>query len=105
MERDAEFDRMSTDEFAIKLGETVYDEDGEAVGTVRGFDEDGFFVTNREGAAAFSVAHEHAPHDFGEAELIWRCSACGELGDIEGLPDACPSCGAERELLYYWTED
>ncbi|MFB6077853.1 MAG: rubredoxin-like domain-containing protein [Halarchaeum sp.] len=95
---------MSEDS-TVKLGTVVYNEDGEKVGTVRGFDEDGFFVTNREGAAAFTVEHEHTPHDLGEAELTWRCSDCGEVGDIEELPDSCPSCGAPREAIYYWTED
>jgi len=94
-----------SEESTVKLGSPVYNADGEKVGTVRGFDEDGFFVTNREGAAEFTVEHEHTPHDLGEAELTWRCSDCGEVGDIEELPDSCPSCGAPREAIYYWTED
>lgn len=39
---------------------------------------------------------------FGEAELMWRCWGCGEMGDIEDdLPEECPTCGARREDLYY----
>jgi hypothetical protein len=37
--------------------------------------------------------------------LLWRCSDCGAVGDIEDVPDACPDCGAPREHLYYWIED
>ena len=55
--------------------------------------------------AGLSIEHEHTPHDIGEAELLWRCSQCGELGDIEEMPDTCPGCGARKEELYYWTED
>jgi hypothetical protein len=97
---------MSENEPTVGLGATVYTEDGRELGTVRGFDEDGFFVTTREGIDALSVEHERVGHEFGEGFLMWRCSECGEMGDLEdGVPDACPSCGAEREALYYWTED
>jgi rubrerythrin len=84
---------------------TVYTENGDKLGTIRGFDEDGFYVTVREGIEAMSIEHERAGHEFGEAELMWRCSNCGEMGDIEGMPDECPNCGAPKEDIYYWTED
>ncbi|GGC50697.1 DUF7130 family rubredoxin-like protein [Haloferax sulfurifontis] len=87
------------------VGMTVYAEDGSKLGSIRGFDEDGFYVTIREGLAGMSIEHERAGHEFGEAELMWRCSDCGEMGDLDELPDTCPNCGAEREQLYYWTED
>jgi len=93
------------DETQPTVGMTVYAADGTELGSVRGFDDDGFFVTTREGLAGMSVEHERAGHEFGEAELMWRCSNCGEMGDLDELPDACPNCGAEREQLYYWTED
>ncbi|WP_435099043.1 DUF7130 family rubredoxin-like protein [Halarchaeum sp. P4] len=94
-----------SDDTPVKLGTAVYNEDGDQIGVVRGFNEDGFFVTNREGAASFTVEHEHTPHDLGEAELLWRCSDCGEVGDVEEIPESCPSCDAPKEHLYYWTED
>jgi len=90
----------------IDLGETVFDGDGNRLGTVRGFDEDGFYVTLRKGLAALSIAHVHPRPDFGEAELTWRCADCGEVDDLDDdLPERCPNCGTERENLYYWLED
>ena len=86
-------------------GERVFDADGHELGTVRGLDEHGLYVTTREGVEALSVSHVRAGHEFGEAELLWRCSACGAVGPIEAFPDACPDCDAPREELYYWTED
>ena len=90
----------------LDLGKTVYDEDGNQLGTIRGFDEAGFYVTMREGYEALSVEHARTGHEFGEGYLMWRCTQCGEMGEIDdGLPDECPNCGAPKEDLYYWTED
>ncbi len=90
----------------VEFGETVYSEDGDALGRVRGFDKGGFFVTTREGVEALSVEHARSGHEFGEAELMWRCIECGEMGEIQdGLPETCPNCGTEKENLMYWTED
>ncbi|QSX00561.1 DUF7130 family rubredoxin-like protein [Haloterrigena alkaliphila] len=90
----------------LDFGQAVYDEDGEKLGTIRGFERSGFFVTTREGAESMSVEHARSGHEFGEAELMWRCMECGEMGEIdEGLPEDCPNCGTERENLMYWTED
>ncbi len=91
-------------ELDIGFGETVYDEDGRALGTVRGFDESGFHVTLREGVEALSSEHVRAGAA-GEAELTWRCWECGAMGGIDSLPEECPDCGAPREDLYYKIED
>ncbi len=96
---------MAGERSEVKIGATLYDEDGNEVGRVRGFDQDGIYVTTREGIASLSVEHQRSVPEFGEAELVWRCGICGEMGEIADLPDSCPSCGAEREELYYWTED
>jgi hypothetical protein len=96
---------MPDDSPAVSIGMGVYDDEGQLLGHIRGFETDGFLVSTEEGIAALSVEHERAGHEFGEAELVWRCSECGEMGDIEDIPDACPDCGAPREDLYYWTED
>lgn len=90
----------------VALGETLYTEDGEAVGTIRGLEEGGVFVTIREGAEKLNIEHARSGHQFGEAELMWRCTTCGEMGEIkDGLPDNCPNCDAEKEALMYWKED
>ncbi|QKY20715.1 hypothetical protein B4589_010115 [Halolamina sp. CBA1230] len=94
-----------TDDPDVTIGIDVYDEDGTKLGTVRGITEFGFAVSTEEGIEALSIEHERAGHGFGEAELVWRCADCGELGDIDEIPDECPSCGADRTALYYWTED
>ena len=90
----------------VQFGETVFDEDGNSLGTIRGIERGGFFVTTREGVESMSVEHARAGHEFGEAELMWRCMDCGEMGAItEGLPGTCPNCGTAKENLMYWTED
>lgn len=90
----------------IGFGQPVFDGEGNRLGKVRGVDEGGFYVTMREGYEAMSVEHVRSDAEFGEAELMWRCMECGEMGRIEdGLPDDCPNCGESREGLMYWTED
>jgi hypothetical protein len=96
---------MSDDLARVVVGTTVYDDDGRALGTVRGFDGDEFVVTTRDGVSALSIEHERAGHEFGEAELTWRCNVCGEMGDIEALPGECPNCGADRTEIFYAIED
>ena len=91
----------------LGFGSVVYDEQGRELGTVRGVDEDGFYVTVREGVEALSADHVRSESTFGEAELMWRCWNCGEMGTIggSGLPEECPNCDSPKEDLYYWTED
>jgi len=89
----------------LAFGMTVYDEDGTELGTIRGFDEHGFYVTIQDGIDALSSEHV-STGAAGEAELMWRCWECGAMGDIqEDFPEACPDCGAPKEDIYYWTED
>jgi rubrerythrin len=89
----------------IEHGQTVYDADGNELGSVRGFDEAGFYVLAEERYRTEDV--EHTRDIFGKEYAMWRCWECGEMGRIEGedLPSACPDCGAPREELYYWAED
>lgn len=102
-----ESDAEATDDVAqLAFGQTLYDEAGRPVGTVRGMEKGGVFLSTRDGVEAMSVGHARSGHSFGEAELMWRCTNCGEMGEIEGgLPETCPHCGTEREDLMYWTED
>ena len=104
---DEESETEASDEAeALSFGQTLYDEDGNPVGTIRGMESSGIFVTTREGTESLSVEHARSGHDFGEAELMWRCMECGEMGKIENdLPEECPNCGTEKENLMYWTED
>ena len=85
----------------IAVGATV--STGEELGTVRAFDTDGSFVTTREGIESLPVEHERADHTLGEADLMWRCSDCGEMGELDDIPDACPNCDAPKEHRYCWT--
>jgi rubredoxin len=96
---------MSDERTRVAAGATVYDDDGRALGTVRGIDDDGFVVTTRDGVSAMSIEHERAGHEFGEAELTWRCGECGEMGPIDELPEECPNCGADRTEIFYAIED
>lgn len=90
----------------LALGQTLYTDDGKAVGEVRGIEEGGAFVTFREGAEGLTVEHARSGHEFGKAHLVWRCMECGEMGEIDGgLPKTCPGCGEPKEALMYWTED
>ncbi|WP_459194518.1 DUF7130 family rubredoxin-like protein [Halosimplex sp. J119] len=93
------------EETEIGFGQKVFDDEGNRLGTVRGFDEHGFYVTTDDGIGALSGQHLATSAETGEAELMWRCWECGEMGDMEELPEECPSCGAAREEIYYWIED
>lgn len=72
---------------------------------MRGFDEDGFYVALADDAVAEEVEQLQSGGRAGEMDLMWRCWQCGEVGRIAEIPDGCPSCGAPREDIYYWTED
>ena len=89
-------------ESTVDIGKTVFDSEGEPLGVVREQTESGFVVSVR---TDHPESHRSTSGEFGEAYLMWRCMECGEMGNIESLPDECPSCAASRESLYYWTED
>jgi len=97
-------DHESAQDLGIGFGETVYSEEGVALGTIRGFDEHGFYVTQEEGIESLSSEHV-TPGLSGEGELMWRCWNCGEMGELEEIPEECPNCGAPKEDIYYWVED
>ncbi|MDS0284605.1 DUF7130 family rubredoxin-like protein [Haloarcula onubensis] len=104
---DREADAEATEEAtALSFGQVLYDDAGRPVGSVRGMEAGGVFLTTRDGVESLSVEHARSGHAFGQAELMWRCMNCGEMGDIDGdLPANCPNCGVDREDLMYWTED
>lgn len=88
----------------LAFGQPVYDEDGTRLGTIRGFDEHGFHVTTDEGIEALSREHIAAGIP-GEAQLMWQCYECGEMGDIDEMPETCPDCGAPKEAIFYYVDD
>lgn len=96
----------------VQPGDVVYGEDGDRLGVVDGFTDDGFEVTRHgegtdDGEAADPVDHERPPgQEYGEGTLVWRCDACGEMGKLDGgLPDECPHCSAPKTALYRVDED
>ena len=103
----AESDSDATDDaLALSFGQVLYDESGHPVGSVRGMEAGGIFMTTREGVESLSIQHARSGHAFGEATLMWRCMTCGEMGRLKNeLPENCPNCGVEREELMYWIED
>lgn len=107
-ERPADDGEQVSERTAASLapGEDVYNGEGEYVGSVRGYEEGGVFVSTREGIEKLSIEHARSGHYFGEAYLMWRCMDCGEMGELdEGSPERCPNCGVGKEELMWWTED
>ena len=92
---------MSRNPAEIAVGATV--SSGAELGTVRAFDTDGSFVTTREGIESLPVEYERASHTPGEADLMWRCSDCGEMAELDDTPGACPNCDAPKEHRCCWT--
>jgi len=90
---------------SVKPGQRIYDDEGNELGIVRGFTEEGFQVS--VGDTVDRSDHEVDPgQEFGEGYPMWRCSVCGEMGDLEGGdPETCPNCGTGAEDLYAWLED
>lgn len=89
---------------SIEPGELVYDSDSRPVGRVSGLTDDGFEVevTPPDG----SEVEELPGQEFGEGYLMWRCTECGEMDELEeGLPGSCPNCSAPREAISVVEED
>lgn len=88
----------------IEPGELVYDSSNQVVGRVSGFTDEGF---EAEAVNANESDVEEMPgKEFGEGFLMWRCGECGEMDELEdGLPEACPTCGAPKEALSAVEED
>ena len=101
-DEDDEIERLN-----VAFGDTLYTEDGEAVGIVQGINDGRVILSVRSNAEVTDLERHHrSGQGFGEAELMWRCMNCGEMGEIEdGLPSRCTNCGVEKEELMYWTED
>ncbi len=89
---------------SIEPGELVYDSDNRAVGRVSGLTDDGFEAEAMEPDE--SEMEELPGQEFGEGYLMWRCTECGEMDELDnGLPDSCPNCDAPREAITAVEED
>jgi rubrerythrin len=92
------------DEVSIGPGTPVHDSDGQLLGHVTNLTNDGFEVKFADSEE--NTGEELPGQEFGEGYLMWRCTECGEMGELEdGIPDSCPSCGAPREALINAQED
>ncbi|WP_248516241.1 DUF7130 family rubredoxin-like protein [Salinarchaeum laminariae] len=91
---------------SIEPGQRVFDDDGELLGRVSGYTDDGFEVETPSGDSSDPASEEVPGQGFGEGYLMWECTECGEMGEIEdGLPENCPNCGAPREAIAEARED
>ena len=105
-------DSQSTSEdVSVQRNEEIYNDDGVLVGVVSDATDDGFVV---ETVASATVEHgdaatsdEETPgQEFGEGYIMWRCTECGEMGELDdGLPEECPNCGEPKEALAKQRED
>lgn len=95
------------DDQPIGPGDSVYDEGGRVIGQVIGDTPNGVEVSITEPDSDDGAEAETIPgQEFGEGYLMWRCSECGEMGDLdEGMPDSCPECDAPEEALVAVEED
>ncbi|MBV0903524.1 DUF7130 family rubredoxin-like protein [Haloarcula salina] len=98
-----------TDGQTVEVGETVHDEEGTVVGVVQSVSSGTFTVDTVDEATVDGSfdSDENVPGDeFGEGYLMWRCTECGEMGDLDGgRPDNCPNCGAPRDAIAKARED
>lgn len=96
-----------SDAAGVDPGEMVFDEDGQQLGLVVGVTDTGFQVDTNDSAVSHGGDQEEMPgQGAGEGYLMWRCSECGEMGELDdGMPSACPNCGASREAVSEVVED
>jgi hypothetical protein len=88
----------------LKPGQQVYDETGRGIGVIQAITEIGVEVNTHSDVETLSLRRSPSVN-LGEGYLVWRCSECGDLGDIDQIPDHCPSCGNSKEALYAYLED
>jgi rubrerythrin len=97
-------DQSRVHDESIEPGALVYDSNRRPVGRVSGLTEEGFEAETVE--LDGSEVEELPGQEFGEGYLMWRCTECGEMDELEdGMPESCPNCGAPREALSAIEED
>ncbi len=101
----------SSDDVSVQRNEEIFNDEGTLIGVVGDATAEGFTV---ETVASATVEHGDAVRgddqdpgqEFGEGYIMWRCTECGEMGELEaGLPETCPNCGAPKEALAKQRED
>lgn len=97
-------DAMSGEKPWVVPGAPIYDQHGRKLGTIDRYTDLGIEVELLDTVEEITL-RRRATADFGEGYLVWRCAACGEIGDLAVIPDACPDCGAQKEELYAYLED
>ncbi|MDS0282184.1 DUF7130 family rubredoxin-like protein [Haloarcula onubensis] len=96
---------------SVERNEEIFNDDGQLVGVVGDATDEGFVVETVASAAVehgdAAASEEDEPgQTFGEGYIMWRCTECGEMGELDdGLPEACPNCGAPKEALAKARED
>jgi rubrerythrin len=97
-------DRGRVHEESIEPGELVYDSDRRPIGRISGLTEEGFEVEAVDPTE--SEIEELPGQEFGEGYLMWRCTECGEMDELDdGMPESCPACGAPGEAISAVEED
>jgi len=100
-------DRSDSDATRADPGERVFDADGRPLGRVAAVTDDGFEVVRQDATDPEGRDNEELPGEgLGEGYIMWRCTDCGEMGELdEGIPSECPNCGAPEEALSEVKED
>ncbi|MEF8773165.1 MAG: hypothetical protein V5A23_03540 [Halobacteriales archaeon] len=99
-------EKTTGDDGTLRFGTEVYDEDGNRLGQVQGFEPEGFYVAVGGNVEVPEAAYVRTAADVPDREVLWRCQECGEMGTLDPeLPASCPDCGAPRECLYHYLED
>lgn len=89
---------------SIEPGVLVFDSDSQPVGRVSGVSDEGFEVERLSSEG--SEMEELPGKEFGEGYIMWRCTECGEMDEVdEGLPEVCPNCSAPKEAITVVEED
>lgn len=103
--------QSASEDVTVQRNEEIYNDDGALVGIVADATDEGFVVDTVAGATVehgdAATSDEETPGQaFGEGYIMWRCTECGEMGELDdGLPEECPNCGEPKEALARQRED
>ena len=89
----------------VSIGQELYNEAGQEVGTVIARSQSQCIVQTRDGAGKHDSPTVRSSRPIGEVELIWRCGDCGAVGAVGSFPERCPLCSAPPEHIHYVIDD